>query len=355
MKILCIIDGLGPGGKERQLAGLSILLKNKSYDVTVLAWNKCENDFRSKELIINGVKLLFDFKLQRSTTRIYYLYRHIRSLLPDVVISYYEPASVLLCIIHKLYSPFKLIVSERNFTQQISIYDRIRFSLYCYANYIVPNSHTQASLISKVNPKLKKRIHVITNFTDLNYFQYSLPKVENKCLIVARITEQKNTLFFIEVISEIIKRYPDFSVDWYGSSQDKEYLRLCYCKIRELHIEDKFIFHEPKSEMINIYKNATFLCLPSIYEGYPNVICEAMSCGLPVVCSDVCDNSFLIKSGINGYLFNPFSVKDMVKTICIFLETSEDERKKMSESNRQKAETLFSSDLFINRYEKLFR
>ena len=62
--------------------------------------------------------------------------------------------------------------------------------------------------------------------------------------------------------------------------------------------------------------------LLSYTEEFPNVICEALSCGLPVVCSDVCDNGRYVLDGINGFLFNPLdtnSILDAFKKRCLLL------------------------------------
>ena len=49
-------------------------------------------------------------------------------------------------------------------------------------------------------------------------------------------------------------------------------------------------------------------CLPSFKEGYPNVIVEAMSCELPVLCSKICENPVIVEDNINGFLFDPHNI-----------------------------------------------
>jgi len=43
---------------------------------------------------------------------------------------------------------------------------------------------------------------------------------------------------------------------------------------------------------------------PSFYEGMPNVVCEALAAGLPVLVSDVCDHPLLVEKGVQGFLFS---------------------------------------------------
>ncbi len=57
--------------------------------------------------------------------------------------------------------------------------------------------------------------------------------------------------------------------------------------------------------------------MPSYFEGLPNAACEAISCGLPLIISDVCDNKILVDK-LNGYLFDPYNPKDIAKKIISF-------------------------------------
>lgn len=49
------------------------------------------------------------------------------------------------------------------------------------------------------------------------------------------------------------------------------------------------------------YRKADVFCLPSLYEGYPNVVAEAMSCGLPILCSNVCENPYIVEEGAMAF------------------------------------------------------
>ena len=94
-------------------------------------------------------------------------------------------------------------------------------------------------------------------------------------------------------------------------------------------------------------------CLPSIYEGFPNVLCEAMSCGLPVVCSNVCDNPLIAEDGVNGILFNPNDTEEMAHSIERMILLPQSEKERMSTINREKAIKMFSKDAFIAKYKRL--
>lgn len=79
-----------------------------------------------------------------------------------------------------------------------------------------------------------------------------------------------------------------------------------------------------------------------------------MSCGLPAVCSDVCDNPLIVPDGVNGFLFDPNNTEDMAQKIEKMVMLSDAEKKRMSISNREKSLEMFSKEAFLAKYKKLF-
>jgi glycosyltransferase involved in cell wall biosynthesis len=55
--------------------------------------------------------------------------------------------------------------------------------------------------------------------------------------------------------------------------------------------------------MAVVYAAADVVVLPSLWEGFPNVVLEAMAAGKPVIASDIADNRRIVKDGVNGFLF----------------------------------------------------
>jgi len=70
-------------------------------------------------------------------------------------------------------------------------------------------------------------------------------------------------------------------------------------------IEDDLVWHGwvSKDRLREIYRSADCLVNPSLYEGMPNVVLEAVSCGLPVIASRVAGNDTVVRDGETGRLF----------------------------------------------------
>lgn len=91
-------------------------------------------------------------------------------------------------------------------------------------------------------------------------------------------------------------------------------------------------------------------CLPSLFEGYPNVVAEAMSCGLPILCSNVYENPYIVEEGVNGLLFDPNKPKDIAGAISKMVGLSHGERQDMGKRNRQLCLERNTEDAFLKSY-----
>ncbi len=354
-RILCFIDSLGPGGAQRQLVGLASFLKEKGYDVTVAFYY--DDPFYVNLLQTNGVPYVFLKKAQNTTFRIWHVAHYFRKLKPDVVISYLETPSICACISKLFNRRFKLIVSERNTTQHTGRNEKIRFNLFRLADYVVPNAYSQETYMRTHFPKLANKIVTIPNFVDLEHFippqerhRREIPKV----MVAATIWASKNTLGFIDAVAALKAKGYRFHISWYGLNiKYVDYYNQCKSKMEKLGVSDFIELKEKTTNIRERYQDADYFCLPSFYEGTPNVICEAMACGLPIVCSDVCDNSKYVFEGKNGFLFNPKDTDSIVAAFERLFVLSNEEYESFCHYSRTLAEQKLSKETFVKEYVKL--
>lgn len=350
-RILLITESLGPGGAERQLCGLAAMLTEVGYECRVVTY--IENQYFQPYLEEHGVDYRFAPFLASRQTRVPRLVKVLKDYRPDVVISYLTHVNVAACLARIFYR-CKLIVSERNINVSFSCLDKLHFLLYNLADKVVTNSNCQAEFIRRHCPSLADKVVTIQNFVNTEHFVPDDKRsVESELVIltIARYAPQKNCIRYLEAVKLVKDMGVSVRFEWYGDiSAEPGYYMQVKAKVLDLDIEDFISLHETVPDVLPLYQNADVFCLPSLFEGYPNTVAEAMSCGLPVICSGLYENRQIVRHGENGFLFNPYNVQDMVASIVEIAELPKSSRDLMGEKNRRAALSNNAPDVFLKKY-----
>lgn len=359
MKITLFIDSLNSGGAQRQILYLASLLKKNENNVEIVIYH--EKIFYKKELEQINVDI-HCIKSKKKYLRPYFLYQHLKNNKSEVLISFLDSPNIIASLLRLFRINVKLFVSERNTNNSVKLKDHLKYNLYRLVDGVIANSETQKRFISNNFSFLSENLHVITNCVDLNYF-YPL-KGEKTCELkiigAGRIVPQKNIKTLLYGLSLFKKRNDDinFKVEWYGDnffvdghpSKASNYYLECLEIIKREDLEDEFKFMSVSKDLRRDYWRNNLLCLPSIHEGYPNVVCEAMACGLPIIASHVSDIPFIVEDGKNGFLFDPHSVDELVASLEKWVNLDADTKQQFSFRSRAIAKDKFSKDKFINSY-----
>ena len=140
-----------------------------------------------------------------------------------------------------------------------------------------------------------RSIHVIPNFVNLSDFknlQYN--RDESKVLYVGRLNYEKNLFNLIECMSSL-----KLGLILYGDGTIKDKL-ISYAIKHNVNVEFKGSIKN--NELSHVYNSYRFYVLPSLREGMPKTLMEAMSCGCICIGTNVSGIRELIKEGVTGYL-----------------------------------------------------
>lgn len=356
-RILCFIDNLGAGGAQRQMIYMASALKEAGYAVKIITYQ--DVPFYIKDIKVSGLEYECVAKANKHLTRILYINKSIKQYSPDLVIAYLDTPCIVACVCRLLQrNKWKLIVSERNTTQIITLRERIKFFLYKLADKIVPNAFAQEVFINQHFSTCSKKTQVIVNMVDLERFCPAKVKSHNEILqivVAASIWPSKNTKGCIEAVKRIVDMgITNFHISWFGLSE-YEYCSESIKLVEKLNLQ-QWISLLPKTKNIEEeYRKADWFCLPSFYEGTPNVICEAMATGLPILCSDICDNGYYVSDKLNGYLFDPKNINSISESLIKAISANETERIKMGKESRNIAEDKLSYSVFSENYIQLVK
>ena len=356
MKILFITGSLNQGGAEFQILQLAKLFQDKEHEVEVFAIT----DYNFYKPLIEEYKLKYDhlFNHQSKIRRVLLTAKKIKKEKPEIMISYLKvPSQVALFakIISGINS--KLIIGERtSFIQPL--YDKFHFTLMRLSDFITVNSITRLDQLKKDFPRLKNKIGFFPNIIDLDKFHFMEKNADPEIFkigFVGRISPEKNVLNLIEAFKILFNDKSYLRLHIYGDTRNEDYLKKIKSLIVSYKLQDAVIFKGKYNNIIDAYQSIDLLCLISDYEGFSNVISEALSCGIPVITSNVEENRFLIENKINGFVVNHKDPDDIAKGINNYLKLDKGSKSKIAKANRLKSIRLFDKEVIYNNYMKIIK
>jgi glycosyltransferase involved in cell wall biosynthesis len=280
----------------------------------------------------------------------------------DVVLAFLKMPSLYAELVNllKINHRIPLIVSERSASMGAgSIVDQLVRQAHRFTTAVVANSNTQAMWLSKYFPFLQGRLQVIHNGVDLDEFYPSpdrnfMSSSHCRLLGIGRISRPKNIPNLIRALGLCTQQHViDVHVSWIGKVESKKEMELAMEVLREYQFSDRWTWLGERRDIAELMNSSDALILPSLWEGLPNVVCEAMACGLPVLCSSVSDLSQMIEDEVQGFLLDPNDPQQMAQAIWRFASLNEHQRRAMGLSGRQFTEKELGLEHFVDRYEQL--
>ena len=159
-------------------------------------------------------------------------------------------------------------------------------------------------------------------------------------LSIGRFTKQKNYLYYLDCIPEILKLDKELYFLFIGHGEDKKkFLKIS----KELNVSDRIFIIDHTKNVHYFMKNANALVLPSLWEDPGFVLVEAGYNDCQVISSDCPNGPSEIVGDDGGYLFESNSKNSLVQTISLFLNDSEKNKlsKKINLKKRLKKFTSF--------------
>jgi glycosyltransferase involved in cell wall biosynthesis len=149
---------------------------------------------------------------------------------------------------------------------------------------------------------------------------------------VARLTEQKGHTFLIRAVPAVVSRFPNVTFLFAGDGPLRERLEA---EAGSLGILKAVRFLGFRSDVAELLSCLDAFVLPSLYEGLPNVVLEAMACGKPVVATAVDGTPEAVKDGVTGLLVPPRDPGALAEAI-LRLARNPGLRRSMGAAARQK-------------------
>lgn len=174
---------------------------------------------------------------------------------------------------------------------------------------------------------------------------------ERLVVFVGRFRPEKGVRYLIEAMEIIRRKSQNVRLILIGEGPEEEDLKRL---VEQLNLRDciDFLGQVPNEEVPHYMAASDVFVLPSLAEGFPNVILEAMASGLAIVATKVSGLPEIIEDGGNGFLVESKNSEQIAEKVLLLLNDDE-LRERISKNNREKAED-YSWESVIERLEKIY-
>ena len=356
MKIALLIDSLGFGGAQRQMANLAVELKNAGNDVLFIRYRN--DDFYLpllqradiQPVLVSGSNFL---------SRVLQIRKKLHQYQPEILISFMDASNFYAALASSGKHSWKLIICERisNPSRFTSRQGKIlKWVMENRADAICCNSKSAEALWRKYYPRSAGKLCTIYNIVDV-------PQVEaeagsdgkTRFLVAARYEKEKNLLGMIEAVNALSQEdRQNMELHWFGKANVGAAgpLEIANEKIQQYGLENCIFLHPATDRIHEEMAKADFVSLFSFMEGLPNAILEGMSLKKPIVMSKVSDYAVLVDES-NGFCCDPKSTEDIAAAIRKAIHTTPEQRQAMGQRSYEKIQKVCSRQAVIAQWSEL--
>lgn len=308
MSEICFVaPSLKLGGIERALTNLSFEFVEHGFEISYISCLKAEHfytlpkevnllepSFRRHGVIFN--KVLFYPRL------LWFIRKSVKQISPKAVLVYgdwFSPITVLALLGLKI----PVYISDRTIPDY-----PFKFPIPQLKKWLYPKSAgfiAQTTRAKKYKEKIfgnSLNIRVIPNaLPSLSKTSASLANDEFSLLYMGRFAWEKDPEILIRAMPCVLKVYPSIKLRMAG---DGPLLPEMKQLVQNLELESSVVFLGKVTDVSQEYSNCSVFVLPSVIEGFPNALIEAMSFGRPVICFSDIPYEDIVTPKVNGIVVN---------------------------------------------------
>ena len=309
--------------------------------------------------LIFRVPLVWIFKKINYNT----LSKSIKTFKPDLIIScnggYPGALSCLDCIKVANNAGIKVWLSVVSMPQKKSVVELLYKNILQKCDKLIVNAENIAAAFIKSKRVIEEQIFVLHNCLPDNTIlthatpprSYS-PNLNNYNIgYIGRIEKSKGIFYLLDAFEKLVFLFPNLRLILVGTGSDLD-KAVSYCKSKA--ISDKVDFTGYYSGAIgNVLKTFDLFVFPSLWEGLPYSVLEAMANGKLVISTNVGGIPEIITDGYNGFLVPPANTHALIMKIQKVIENNHD-IKNISSKALKTIQEQFSAHFFKNKIQMLF-
>jgi glycosyltransferase involved in cell wall biosynthesis len=352
IKLLHVITHLPIGGAQDNTLYTVELLNKKKYDISLCCNLDGELVERAKK--VENIKL-FDIpalcrevSLYNDVKAFFSIYKLLKNGKFDIIHTHSSKAGFIARLAAKLNNIPVIIHTVHGFAFNdfMNVYKK-NFFIYVekilarWTDVLITVSNLNKNKIVDLNIAKEENIKNIYSGIDLSLFtdkrnsdfRKELNLGDDKILIgsVGRLSNQKDPITMINAFDIVSKKFPEAYLVLVGNGPLKDKI---VDRIKKLKLKNRVHLTGNKSNPWDVYHSIDLFIMSSIYEGLGRSITEALSCGVPVVCTAVEGVPEIIKDSITGTLVPPREPIELADGIIRSLQNMKVAKRKAAEGRK---------------------
>ena len=151
--------------------------------------------------------------------------------------------------------------------------------------------------------------------------------------------------------SAVRREYPDIGLVIVGTGPNRAKLEAV---VAEQSLSQEVVFLGYREDIPTLLKSADLYAIPSLREGLPRSLVEAMAVGKPVLASKINGHKEVVTDLEHGVLVDPWDVVDIAAGLKYLISMDEKALKSLGEAAQEQALTNFNRDVMMAKYLRLF-
>jgi len=369
--IFILIRSLNIGGTERQIIELIKGLDNNRFDITI-------GLFYNEGALIEEIKSMpwihvISLKKSGRWDIIRFVFRFIKLLKvlqPDILYSFLPDANIVGLIAGRLSGVKRIVWGVRASNMDVSRYDwlarislRLSAFLSRFPDAIIANSFGGIKFHRNIGYNTN-RMMIIQNGIDIDRFkpdhsaglrvrdEWNIDEETIAIGLVGRLDPMKDHTTFLQAVK--IFNQEERSVRFVCIGDGKElYKSEIHSLCRRLGLNGSIIWAGERCDMTAVYNSMDIVTSSSSFgEGFPNVIGEAMACGVPCVVTDIGDSAIIV--GETGIVVPPEDPQALADGWRSMLKRLNDKSYSIKEMARARIVSRYNSETFIQKTSRMF-
>jgi glycosyltransferase involved in cell wall biosynthesis len=362
IKVLQLIEGLNLGGAETKLMELVAHMDRSRFETIACSLGmgdriKSEFEKLGVEFITMPRQRRFDLGLVFKVARL------IRERQIDVVMTTLFYADVLGALAGRFSNPKAVFSWETISSPEWLLWHRLLFYRFAmrYCTRVISVSHATARWLVEKRGVPPDKVVVIPYGVNLDLYRAGDdPELKQKLGIapdakvvgvVARLHPQKGHRYLIEAAPEIVARHPKTKFVLVGDGALRPELESL---AKQKGVANHFLFLGFRTDVKDLKRVFDVFCLPSLSEGLPNVVLEAMATAKPVVATAVDGTPELIVQDQTGYLVPPADVHALADRISV-LVTDDDLARRFGLNGLKRVQAEYSLQKQVEGFQNIYQ